>query len=210
MTRAIPIAILVLAALGVARAAYSFWRNGEFEPVLFWWRGATRFTRTLAVAFVLTVVAYGSDKLLGGHIEEGLRSIGGAVAALCTNVFNTAEQQTGYAVSEARTNENHSLTMPQNAQVAEHIARRGAHNDGFWLYDACTNRLAREGLNVENPVWIHTDGTITVCSPAPGIPIEELSLYTCSLIMSRECSYPSFFLKSASSHFTGSNSFSSS
>jgi hypothetical protein len=127
---------------------------------------------------VLTAVAYGSDKLLGGHIDEGLRSIGGAVAALCTNVFNAAERQTGYAVSEARTNEIHNLAMPQNAQLAERIARRGAHDDGFWLYDACTNRLAREGLEAENPVWIHTDGSVTVRSPAPGVPIEELALYT--------------------------------
>ena len=178
MTRAVPIAILVLAALGVARSAYSLWRNGAFEPVLIWWRGVTRFTRALAVAFVLTAVAYGSDKLLGGHIGEGLRSVGGAVAALCTNVFNAAEQQTGYAVSEAHTNEIHNLTMPQNAQVAERIARRGAHNDGFWLYDTCTNRLARAGLDIENPVWVHTDGTVTIRSPAPGIPIEELSLCT--------------------------------
>ena len=178
MTRAVPFVILALATLGVARAAYSFWRNGEFEPVLFWWRGATRLTRTLAVAFVLMAVAYGSDKLLGGHIEEGLRSIGEAVAALCTNVFNAAERQTGYAVSEAHTNEIHNLAMPDSAQLVDRIARRGAHDDGFWLYDACTNRLAREGLEVENPVWIHTDGTVTVRSPAPGVPIEEVALCT--------------------------------
>ena len=102
MIRSVPIAILALTTLGVARAAYSLWRNGALDPVLIWWRGATRLTRVLALVFVLTAVAYGSDKLLGGHIGEGLRSVGGAIAALCTNVFNAAEQQTGYAVSEAR------------------------------------------------------------------------------------------------------------
>ena len=178
MNHVVPFAILALATLGVARAAYSLWRSGAFEPVLFWWRGATGFTRALVVAFVLTAVAYGSDKLLGGHIDQGLRTVGGAITTLCTNVFNAAERQTGYAVSEARTNEVHDLTMPEGAQQAERIARRGAHNDGFWLYDACTNRLAREGLEVENPVWIHSDGTVTVRSPAPGVPIEELALYT--------------------------------
>ena len=106
------------------------------------------------------------------------RAIHNLASVLCTNIFNAAERQTGYAVSEAHTNEIHDLTMPQNARLAERIAQRGAHDDGFWLYDACTNRLAREGLEVENPVWIHTDGTVTVRSPAPGVPIEELSLYT--------------------------------
>ncbi len=105
------------------------------------------------------------------------RAIAHAIA-LCTNAFNTLERQTGYSFTEAHTNEIHNLAMPDNAQLAERIARRGAHNDGFWLYDACTNRLAREGLDVENPVWIHTDGTVTVRSPAPGVPIEELALYT--------------------------------
>ncbi len=178
MNYAVPFAILALATLGVSRAAYSLWRKGAFDPLLIWWRGTSRFVRALALAFVLTAIAYGSDKVLGGHIGEGLRTLGGGVATLCTNVFSAAERQIGYAVSEAHTNEIHDLTMPEGARLAERIARRGAHNDGFWLYDACTNRLARDGLEVENPVWIHTDGTVTVRSPAPGVPIEELALYT--------------------------------
>ncbi len=97
---------------------------------------------------------------------------------LCTNAFNTLEQQTGYSFTEAHTNEIHNLAMPDNAQLAERIARRGAHQDGFHHFDSFTNRLAREGLDLENPVWIQTDGTIIVRSPSPGIPIEELSLYT--------------------------------
>ena len=168
----VPFAILALATLGVARAAYSLWRKGAFVSLLIWWRGASRLARALALAFVLTAVAYGSDKLLGGHIDEGLRSIGEAIAALCTNTFNAAEQQAGYAITAACTNEIHDLAMPPNAQLAERIARRGAHQDGFWLFDAFTNRLAREGLDLENPVWVQTDGTITIRSPAPGIPLE--------------------------------------
>ena len=100
------------------------------------------------------------------------------VITLCTNAFNSLEQQTGYSFTEAHTNEIHNLAMPDNAQIAERIARRGAHHDGFHHFDSFTNHLAREGLDLENPVWIQTDGTITVRSPAPEIPIEELSLYT--------------------------------
>ena len=105
------------------------------------------------------------------------RAIDHAIA-FCTKAFNSIEQQIGYSFTEAHTNAIHNLAMPDNAQLAERIARRGAHQDGFWLFDAFTNRPAREGLNLETPVWIQTDGTITVRSPSPGIPIEELSLYT--------------------------------
>ena len=105
------------------------------------------------------------------------RAIAHAIT-LCTNAFNTLEQQTGYSFTEAHTNEIHNLAMPDSAQLADHIARRGAHQDGFHLFDSFTNRLAREGLDLANPVWIQTDGTITVRSPSPGIPIEELALYT--------------------------------
>ena len=104
-----------------------------------------------------------------------MRTLGGAVASLCTNVFTTCERLTGYAASAVRTNETHNLTMPADAQMAERIARRGAHNDGFYFFDAYTNRLAHDGLDLGNPVWIHTDGTVTVRSPAPGVPIEELA-----------------------------------
>ena len=106
------------------------------------------------------------------------RALSQVLTWVCTNAFNAIEQQTGYSFSDARTNETHDLTMPDNAQFAEQIARRGAHQDGFYLFDSFTNRLAREGLGLENPVWIQTDGTVTVRSPSPGIPIEELSLCT--------------------------------
>ena len=106
------------------------------------------------------------------------RAIGQAITWFCTNAFNSLEQQTGYSFTEAHTNEIHNLAMPGNAQLAERIARRGAHQDGFHHFDSFTNRLARAGLDLENPIWIQTDGTITVRSPSPGIPIEEFSLYT--------------------------------
>jgi hypothetical protein len=85
----------------------------------------------------------------------------GHVITLCTNAFNSLEQQTGYSFTEANANEIHNLAMPDNAQLAERIARRGAHQDGFHHFDSFTNRLARAGLDLENPVWIQTDGTIT-------------------------------------------------
>ena len=157
------------------RRAY---RRGKLGLLGDWWRRASRRMRFLVLLLVFSLSAYAVDKLLRQHINEALADVSHGIAALCTNVFNAAEQQTGYAVSEAHTNEIHDLTMPEGARLAERIARRGAHDDGFWLYDACTNRLAREGLDVENPVWIHTDGTVTVRSPAPGVPIEELALYT--------------------------------
>jgi hypothetical protein len=131
--------------------------------------------RGLVLALVLTAVAYGSDKILGGHIGEGMRMLGGAVTSLCTNMFTAAERQTGYAASAVRTNETHDLAIPADAQMAERIARRGAHNDGFYFFDAYTNRLAHDGLDLGNPVWVHTDGTVTLRSPAPDVPIQELA-----------------------------------
>ena len=178
MKHIIPNLILLLATLGLVAIARAQHRRGVYAPLAAWWRGASRLMRGLVLALVLTAVAYGSDKILGGHIGEGMRMLGGAVTSLCTNMFTTAERQTGYAASAVRTNETHDLTMPAEAQRAERIARRGAHNDGFWLFDFWTNRLARAGLDVEHPVWVQTDGTVTVRSPSPGIPIEELSLYT--------------------------------
>ena len=132
MKHILPALILALATLGVARAAYSLWRQGALAPVLNWWRGASRLMRGLVLALVLTAVAYGSDKILGAHIGEGMRMLGGTVASLCTNVFTSAERQTGYAASDVRTNETHDLTMPADAQMAESIARRGAHRNRTW------------------------------------------------------------------------------
>jgi hypothetical protein len=95
----LPTLIMVFATFGVAAIMYLQWRNGVYSALTTWWRGASRLLRCAVIAFFVTAVVYGADKLLGGHIGEGLRSVGGAVAALCTNVFNAAEQQTGYAVS---------------------------------------------------------------------------------------------------------------
>ena len=167
--------ILLLATIGVAAIARAQHRRGVYAPLAAWWRGASRLMRCLVTALVLTAVAYGADKILGGHIGEGRRTLGGAVASLCTNVFTTCERLTGYAISSAKTNETHDLAIPENAQLAERIARHGAHDDGFWYFDAYTNRLTRDGLDLGNPVWIHTDGTVTLRSPAPGVPIQELA-----------------------------------
>ena len=175
MKHIVPNLILLLATLGVAAVVCAQHRRGVYAPLAAWWRGASRLMRCLVTVFVLTAVAYGADKILGGHIGEGMRTLGGTMVSLCTNVFTSAERQTGYAASAVRTNETHDLAMPANAQIAEGIAKRGAHDDGFWYFDAYTNRLARDGLDLGNPVWIHTDGTVTLRSPAPGVPIQELA-----------------------------------
>ncbi|MBQ6925609.1 MAG: hypothetical protein IJQ73_13290, partial [Kiritimatiellae bacterium] len=175
MKHFLPYLILLLATLGVAAVARAQHRRGVYAPLAAWCREASRLMRCLVTVFVLTAVAYGADKILGGHIGEGMRMLGGTMASLCTNVFTSAERQTGYAASAVRTNETHDLAMPAEAQMAERIARRGAHDDGFYFFDAYTNRLAHDGLDLGNPVWIHTDGTVTLRSPAPGVPITELS-----------------------------------
>ncbi|MBQ6246298.1 MAG: hypothetical protein IJK04_05500, partial [Kiritimatiellae bacterium] len=175
MKHILPYLILLLATLGVVAIARAQHRRGVYAPLAAWWRGASRLMRCLVTVFVLTAVAYGADKILGGHIGEGMRTLGGAVASLCTNIFTSSERLTDYAVSSVGTNETHDLTMPENAQLAEGIAKRGAHDDGGWYFDAYTNRLARDGLDLGNPVWIHTDGTVTLRSPAPGVPIQELA-----------------------------------
>ena len=164
---------LLLALLTVTPLLHRLNKRGAFAPFLRWWRGLSRFAHSVAMAFFLVIFAYGSNKQLGGMIGEGLRSIPPTVTTLCTNAFTAIAQLTGYSVSSVATNESHDFTMPEGAQLAERIARHGAHNDGFWLFDAFTNNIA-----AENPVWIQTDGTITVKSPAPGIPIGELALYT--------------------------------
>jgi hypothetical protein len=175
MKHILPYLILLLATLGVVAIARAQHRRGVYAPLVAWWRGASRLMRCLVTVFVLTAVAYGADKILGGHIGEGMRTLGGAVGSLCTNIFTSSERLTDYAVSTVGTNETHDLTMPENAQLAEGIAKRGAHDDGGWYFDAYTNRLARDGLDLGNPVWIHTDGTVTLRSPAPGVPIQELA-----------------------------------
>ena len=140
-----------------------------------------RFDRKLPKDIAAIIAIFGAPLVIVGGAKTNsppARLIQNVIASICTSTFNAAERQTGYTFSEARTNEIHDLTMPEDARLAENIARRGAHQDGFWLFDALTNRLAREGLDLENPVWVHTDGTVTVRSPAHGIPIQELSLYT--------------------------------
>ena len=164
---------LLLALLTVAPVAYRAYRRGAFVPLLRWWRGLSRLTQSVALASLLVIFAYGSNKQLGGIIGDGLRSIPPAVATLCTNAFSAIAQLTGHTISSVATNETHDFSMPEGARLAERIARRGAHNDGFWIFDSFPNNIA-----AENPVWIQTDGTITIKSPAPGIPIEELALYT--------------------------------
>ncbi len=160
--------LLAIAFATVIAAAIIYRQIRKYEPLL-------------AKGMVVIFAVFGGLLTSVASIKTNsppARAIGHAITRFCTNAFNALEQQTGYSFTEAHTNEIHNLAMPDNARLAERIARRGAHQDGFWLFDACTNRMAREGLDLENPVWIQTDGTITVRSPSPGIPIEELALYT--------------------------------
>ena len=179
MTSALRQCLAFLAALlTVAPLGYVAYRLGAFESLTRWWRHAAIPARVLAIALAVMSVAYGSSKQLGGQIGDGLRSIPGLVSNICTNAFHAIERLTGYAVSSSSTNETHDFAMPGDARLAECIARRGAHRDGFWLFDAFTNNIALSGLEAENPVWIQTDGTITVRSPATGLTIGEVALYT--------------------------------
>ena len=166
---------MALQALGVAAILRSQWRRGAYDDIIAHWRGMSLLMRALVVVLVSSGGAYAANKLLGNRLHEMLSAVPGTFSSLCTNVFTSAERQTGYAASAVRTNETHDLAMPAGAQMAERIARRGAHDDGFYFFDAYTNRLAHDGLDLGNPVWIHTDGTVTLRSPAPGIPITELS-----------------------------------
>ena len=165
-------ALALLTLLPFLRRAY---RRGELGLIGNWWHRASRGKRFLVLMLLFSTSAYAVDKLLRLHVNEALADVSHAIASLCTNVFNAAERLTGYAASSVRTNETHDLAMPAEAQMAERIARRGAHNDGFYFFDAYTNRLAHDGLDLGKPVWVHTDGTLTVHSPAPGLPIQELA-----------------------------------
>ena len=135
-----------------------------------------RHERQIGNTCAIVMAVFGSSLVSVAALKSNsppARAMRDLAATLCTNAFSAIAQLTGYAVSSVATNETHDFTMPEGAQLAERIARRGAHNDGFWLFDAFTN-----GIAAANPVWIQTDGTVTVKSPAPGIPIEELALYT--------------------------------
>ena len=149
------------------------------SAILYWLM--RKFNPTVAQGGAVIIAVFGGMLTTIAAIKPNsppARAMRTIVNAICTNAFNALERQTGYTFSDARAHEIHDLTMPEGAQLAERIARRGAHRDGFYLFDAWTNRLAREGLDIEHPVWIQTDGTVTVRSPSPGIPIEELSLRT--------------------------------
>lgn len=84
--------LALLTLLPFLRRAY---RRGELGRLGDWWHRASRLARALAIAFVLTAVAYGSDKLLGGHIDEGLRLIGeycvrGRTSRFCIDISDNS------------------------------------------------------------------------------------------------------------------------
>ena len=174
MNAVLPILLALLSALACGGLAHRLWLRGAFEEISRWWRGASRPARVAFALFLGVAVAYGSDKDFGGATNRLMQSAGRFVGGVVANLFSPVEQATGYAAL-SRTDEPHAIPMPDDAVVAENIAKRGAHNDGFWLFDSFTNRLVRDGLVRGNPVWVHTDGTVTVNSPSFGVPIAELA-----------------------------------
>lgn len=165
---------LFLAAATVAPLVRALWRQGTFDGIVSWWRNAACSVKIASALFLVGAVAYGSDKDFGGVTNRLVQSVGQFAGGAMSSVFSAVERATGYAVS-VKFGENHTIVKPGNAVIADYIAKRGAHDDGFWLYDSFTNTLVRSGLVRENPVWIHTDGTVTVGSPAFGVSIAELA-----------------------------------
>ncbi|MBQ7652437.1 MAG: hypothetical protein IJS15_15875, partial [Victivallales bacterium] len=92
-------ALIALQALGVAAILRSQWRRGVYNDFITRWRGMSLLMRALIIVLVSSGGAYAANKLLGNRLHEMLSSVPGTVASLCTNVFTTAERQTGYAAS---------------------------------------------------------------------------------------------------------------
>ncbi len=136
--------------------------------------------RIVSVLFFAVCVAYGSDKNIGQSLDDFAEGIAQTFASgllTITNFFSRDEIETGYAVASVETNETHNLTTPDNAVLAENIAKRGAHDDGFYLYDSFTNHLERTGLITTNMPWVHTDGTITLKARNLGLPLDGIDFY---------------------------------
>ncbi len=136
--------------------------------------------RIVSVLFFAVCIAYGSDKNIGQSLDDFTEGIAQTFAIgllTISNFFSRDEIETGYAVVSVETNETHNLTMPDNAVLAENIAKRGAHDDGFYLYDSFTNHLERTGLITTNTPWVHTDGTITLKARNLGLPLDGINFY---------------------------------
>ena len=132
----------------------------------------------MKTAFALllgSAIAYGSDNDFGGATNRLMQVVGRFVGGVVSNVFSPVEQATGYAATVKTGGGDCTISMPDNAVVADNIAKRGAHDDGFWHFDAFTKTLVRTGLVRDNPVWVYTDGTLTVNSPAFGVLLHELA-----------------------------------
>ena len=104
-----------------------------------------------------------------------MQAVGRFAESVATNVFTSVERATGCAAMVKTGDGDCTISMPDNAVVADNIAKRGAHDDGFWHFDAITKTLVRTGLVRDNPVWVYTDGTLTVNSPAFGVLLHELA-----------------------------------
>ena len=120
-------------------------KSGALEPLL----RLSKRTRALALVCLIFLATFAGSKDFGSGLMGMFRNF--RVAA--TNAFTDIELATGYALASVGTNEVHDFTMPTNAVVADRIAKRGAHRDGFRMQDG--------GL------WIHTDGTAAVAGRPP-------------------------------------------
>ena len=149
---------------------------------------ARRIGRANALLCVLLVA-------LMAHIavtKDGTNTLGGAGSDLpSTNApsmlasppragvtFSADELAVGYALAAVGTNEVFNFSMPTNAVVAERIAKRGAHEDGFWTQDG--------------NLWIQTDGTVAQgVTRSRASASSDLELQTSNLVVFSvaQCSY---------------------
>ncbi len=130
--------------------------------------------------FFVICVAYGSDKNFGRAVDNLARdALGNIAIGLYTlgDYFSPSEQQSGYALASVATGEIHDFTRPDNSSVADKISKRGANNDGYYLNDSYTNYLNRIGLDNASPLWVHTDGSVTLKNRALSLPLDEIIHY---------------------------------
>ena len=146
---------LLLLAAFVSVFPFFLWqrKSGALDSLLRWWRGVSNHIRAVVLTLFIFLAAFGGSKDAGNGLMGMFRNF--RVAA--TNTFSAVEQTTGYALSLVGTNEVHDFTMPTNAVVADRIAKRGAHDDGFWTQDGA--------------LWIHTDGTASYAGARSVAPL---------------------------------------
>ena len=90
----------------------------------------------MKTAFALllgSAIAYGSDKGFGGATNRLMQVVGRFAGSVATNVFTSVERATGCAAMVKTGGGDCTISMPDNAVVADNIAKRGAHDDAFGI-----------------------------------------------------------------------------